>query len=215
MPRSWDSTFSIVCRCPETGDLAVAVCTARPAVGNRVPFVLANGAAVATQADTNPALGYAALRNVQKGLGAEAAMLAALALDPGRARRQFSIVTASGDTAYFTGNEVQEQNTWAGAIKDPDAVAAGNLLVGPEVLYAMLAAFEESTGFLGERALLALEAGQAVGGDKRGKISAALRVARKDEHPLLDLRIDRSANPVRDLRALYAEYLEVFPLPGV
>ena len=212
MIRPWDSTFSIVCRCADSGDLAVAVCTARPAVGNRVPFVLAGGAAVATQADTNPALGYRALQGIKKGLSAEAAMIAPLALDSGRARRQFSIITASGDSAFFTGSEVIAQNQWAGAIKDVNAVVAGNLLVGPQVLYAMLAAFEQSTGFLGERALCSLEAGQAVGGDKRGKISAALLVARDGEHPLLDLRIDKSDDPVADLRELYTDYLATYPL---
>lgn len=212
MNRPWDATFSIVCRCPDCGDLAVAVCTARPAVGNRVPFILAGGAAVATQADTNPALGYEALRGIRKGLPAEAAMLAALALDRDRTRRQFSIIAADGTSACFTGDEVLANNAWAGAKKDTHAVAAGNLLVGPEVLYAMLAAFEESTGFLGGRALLALEAGQAAGGDKRGKVSAALLVARDNEHPLLDLRVDKSDDPVRDLRELYTEYLAIYPL---
>ena len=215
MHAAWDATFSIVCRCRESGDLAVAVSTARLAVGSRVPFVLAGGAAVATQARTNPALGYAALAAVRSGLGAEEAMALALRGDEERESRQLSIIDAAGKSAVFTGREVLERSPWAGSMQGADCAVAGNLLAGSAVPEAMAEAFEAREGFLGDRALAALEAGQGAGGDKRGKVSAALLLARPGlEHPLLDLRVDHSADPVADLRRLYIAYLEAFPLPG-
>lgn len=213
MSGQWDATFSLVCRCPHTRDLAVAVCTARPAVGNRVPFALAGGAALATQADTNPALGYAALEAIRSGSSASEAMALALDGDDGRERRQFSIIDAKGNTAVHTGTDVLRTNPWAGSVQAQNCVAAGNLLTGPEVVAAMAAAFADSTGFLGLRALLALEAGAQTGGDKRGKRSAALLLVRDNPHPLIDLRVDAATDPIRELRRIYEEYTAMFPLP--
>lgn len=207
-----DNTFSITARCSQSGDLAVAVSTARPAVGNRVPFAAAHVAAVATQAKTNPELGRKVLTLMRDGMEAAQALERALAEDSDREWRQLSIMAFDGQCAMFTGAKVLEENPWAGSARGRDCVTAGNLLFGAEVLSAMVGAFESAAGFLGERALTALEAGQASGGDKRGKVSAALLVVRAGEHPLLDLRVDLSVDPVRDLRVLYKENARVFPL---
>ena len=88
----------------------------------------------------------------------------------------------------------------------PGCVAAGNLLIGEEVIRAMSGAFEATQGPLGERLLVALEAGQAAGGDKRGKVSAALLVVGDREYPVLDLRVDEHLQPVVELRRIFDIY---------
>ena len=210
-PATRDNTFSLVALCRASGRLAVAVSTARPAVGNRVPFVMPRVAAVATQAETNPALGYAALRLIHSGASAENALETVLASDPGREQRQLSLIDATGNKAVFTGKTVLAENTWAGSLTGHSCIAAGNLLLDSAVLQAMVAAFETSGGFIGTRMLRALEAGQAAGGDRRGKVSAALLVTGEGEHPLIDLRIDLAEKPVEDLVRLYAAYTAIDP----
>ncbi len=209
---SWDNTFSLVCRDSASGQFAVAVSTARLAVGARVPFIRAGVGAVASQAQTNPLLGYAALEFLAQGADAEEALRQALAADSGRESRQLSVMDASGKSAVFTGREVARHCDKAASARGKECCAAGNLLVSGEVIPEMVRAFEESRGFLGERALRALEAGQRAGGDKRGKISAALLVSGKGPHPLLDLRVDKSADPVRDLRVLFDAYTAAFSM---
>lgn len=211
-----DNTFSITARCALTGALGVAVCTARPAVGNRVPCVVAGVGAAASQANTHPLLGNRALALLEQGQSPAEALQAVLADDEGRESRQVAVMSAHGQVAVFTGQTVLERNVWAGSLTGPDCVAAGNLLTGGETLEAMVAAFTSCRGFLGNRLLAALEAGQKAGGDKRGKVSAALRVslhpAAMGAQPLwpLDVRVDVSDNPVQDLHAVYAAYLQAF-----
>lgn len=207
-----DNTFSIVARNPLTGELAVGVCTARLAVGNRVPFVLAGAGAVATQADTNPTLGREAISLLRAGIGAEEALRRALAKDAGREKRQLAVIDHTGGMAPYTGETVHNENPWAGTLAGNDCLAAGNLLANGDVLAAMVAAYERTYGFIGHRVLRALEEGQAAGGDKRGKESAALLCARTGPHPVLDLRIDMSHDPLLDLRRLYAAYTRAFPV---
>lgn len=207
-----DNTFSIVGRCARTGDLAVVVSTARLGVGNRVPWAQAGVGAIATQASTNTELGREGLKLLAAGASAQEALDAVIAADEGRDIRQLSIIDAKGGMAVHTGATTLEKSLWAGSLKGKDCVAAGNLLVSGETVQAMVKAFEDTPGFIGERVMKALEAGQAAGGDKRGKISAAILVVRKGPHPLLDLRIDSSDNPVADLRKLYDAYMEAFKI---
>lgn len=207
-----DNTFSLVARCAKTGDFAVVVSTARLAVGNRVPFAAPGVAAIATQANTNPELGRKALKLIAGGASAEKALKTVLAQDKDSATRQLSIIDAKGRSTVFTGAETLAKNPWAGSLKGKDCVAAGNLLVGEETLNAMVKAFESTEGFIGERAMKALEAGQAAGGDKRGKISAAILVVRKGPQPPIDLRIDSSKDPVSELRVLYDAYVTAFKI---
>jgi uncharacterized Ntn-hydrolase superfamily protein len=211
IPRSdWDSTFSIVALDPDTGHLGVAVSTARLAVGNRVPYVKAKVGAVATQANTNPMLAYEALLLLEMGKGAQEALNAALGSDPGREERQLTVIDVKGNKAAFTGSKPDD---YKGHIVGKNCVVAGNILVGPETLTAMVEAFDATQGTLGDRIMAAMEAGQKAGGDKRGKISAAILVATDSLHPYINLRIDDSADPVADLRKLYDAYKKAFLTP--
>lgn len=127
------------------------------------------------------------------------------ARDPDREKRQVIIIDAAGRTAAFTG---QETVGWRGHLIGEGYVVAGNMLVGSRVIKAMSDSFERGKSSLAERLLKALEAGQDAGGDKRGRMSAALLVA--DERwtssgrPLLDLRVDAHPSPVEELRRVYA-----------
>jgi uncharacterized Ntn-hydrolase superfamily protein len=196
-------TFSIVARCPLTGELGIAVSTAIPAVGAINPFARAGIGAVATQAASNPHLGIDGLSLLAQGLTAPQALERLLEVDADRETRQVSIVDARGHVAVFTGNDVGD---WKGHLMGPGCVVAGNLLVGEEVIRATSGAFEATQGWLGERLLAALEAGQAAGGDRRGKISAALLVVGDREYPILDLRVDEHPRPVVELRRIFDLY---------
>ena len=192
-------TFSIVARCPHTSSFGVAVATARPAVGAAVPWVSARGA-VATQAKTNTELGRRALALLDEGVAVRGALTALLDGDPEREQRQLHGVDADGAFAH-TGTECVP---WCGDLALDDASVAGNMLAGPEVLDAMAAAFAASSALeLPERLVRAMEAGQAAGGDKRGKQSAALLVWSPDPRPYHNLRVDDHADPVAELRRLH------------
>jgi uncharacterized Ntn-hydrolase superfamily protein len=196
-------TFSIAARCPQTGDLGVAVSTAIPAVGAINPFARARVGAIATQAWSNPYLGIDGLSLLAEGLSAAEVLEQLLGVDADKGRRQLSIVDAYGAVAAFTGDEVQ---SWKGHRTGNGYVVAGNLLISDETIPAMAEAFETARGPLDERLLLALEAGQATGGDKRGKVSAALLVVRDEEYPYVDLRVDEHAEPVAELRRIFDIY---------
>jgi uncharacterized Ntn-hydrolase superfamily protein len=208
--QKWDHTFSIVAIDPDTGHLGVAVSTARLAVGNRVPFVKAKVGAVATQANTNPTLAYEALLFLEMGKTAQEALDAALGSDAGREERQLTIIDAKGNKAAFTGTKPDD---YKGHIIGKNCVVAGNILVGPETLSAMVEAFDRTEGHLSDRIMAAMEAGQKAGGDKRGKISAAILVATEGLHPYVNLRVDNSTDPVAELRKLYDAYKAAFLTP--
>jgi len=195
-------TFSMVARCPKTLELGVCVSTAVPAVGQRVPHVEAGVGAIATQAHTNVFYGIEGLRLLKGGFSPQAALDAVLKTDPDREFRQVIIIDALGRTAAFTGKETQG---WKGHRAGKDYAVAGNLLTGGEVLEAMAQTIEGSEGWLAERLMKALEAGQEAGGDRRGRISAALLVAshsQTETGPILNLRIDENPEPVKELRRL-------------
>jgi uncharacterized Ntn-hydrolase superfamily protein len=196
-------TFSIVARCPQTGELGVAVSTAIPAVGAINPFVRARVGAIATQAVSNPYLGIDGLSLLAQGLSATEALERLLTLDADSERRQLCIVDAHGGVAAFTGEEVQPGK---GHSAGEGYVVAGNLLASEETIQAMADAFETSQRSLADRLLAALEAGQAAGGDKRGGVSAALTVVRDEEYPRVDLRVDEHTDPVAELRRIYGIY---------
>ncbi len=197
------TTFSIVARCPQTGDLGVAVSTAIPAVGAINPFARAQVGAIATQAWSNPYLGIDGLNLLAQGLSATEVLEQLLKADADKERRQLSIVDAHGGVAAFTGTQVQP---WKGHREGESYVVAGNFLVSDETILAMAETFETMRGSLGERLLVALEAGQAAGGDRRGKVSAALLVVRDEEYPYLDLRVDEHSEPVAELRRIFDIY---------
>ena len=211
------STFSIVARDPETGMFGVAVSTAVPSVGSICPFAAAGVGAIATQAFVNPYLGLDGLTLLAAGRTAAQALMHLVEEDPGRTVRQLSIVDRAGRVAAHTGSDCVP---WCGHRLTANAVVAGNMLVGEETLTAMMTAFERtSASDLMERLMSALEAGQAAGGDFRGRQSAALKVVHEEEFPYCDLRVDEHSEPVAELRRiLEIARVELFPflhgLPG-
>jgi len=194
-------TFSIVARDPHTGDFGVAVSTARPNVGSLAPFVSRRGA-IATQARINTDLGRRGLLALEEGIGIAEAIIALLEEDPDREIRQVHGVDAK-DVFGHTGADCVP---WCGHESGPGFTVAGNMLTGPEVIRAMAEAFTlagEEKRELSERLLMALEAGQAAGGDKRGRQSAALLVASDEPRMYHNLRVDDHVDPVAELRRIY------------
>ncbi|KPV61735.1 MAG: hypothetical protein AOA66_1705 [Candidatus Bathyarchaeota archaeon BA2] len=182
--------------------LGVCVSTAIPAVGNRVPHVEAGVGAIATQAKTNILYGTNGLKLLKTGLSPQATLETMLKEDPERELRQVIIIDKDGRTAAFTGRETID---WKGHLVGMDYAVAGNILVGNRVIESMAQTFESSKGELTERLIKALEAGQEAGGDKRGRASAALVVAsqKRGPPPILDLRVDKHPDPVRELRRIF------------
>jgi uncharacterized Ntn-hydrolase superfamily protein len=192
-------TFSIAARDPHGGGFGVAVATARPAVGALVPWV-SRRAALATQARVNTDLGRQGLALLEAGVPLATALGGLLAADPDREIRQLHGV--DGEAAFaHTGLRCVE---WCGHVVGDGFTVAGNMLAGEGVVKAMAEAFAARAGEeLSARLLAALEAGQAAGGDKRGKQSAALLVAADQPTGYHNLRVDDHADPVAELRRVY------------
>ena len=199
------ATFSIVAFDPATGDLGVAVTSKFPAVGNGVPWAKAGVGAVATQAAANLSFGEEGLALMARGASAGEALAKVLSADSQREERQVGMVDAKGGAATHTGKNCFP---WAGGRIGKHYAAQGNILVSAATVNAMAHAFESSTGELPDRLVTALEAGQAAGGDKRGRESAALLVVRKGAgyggkgDRWVDLRVDDHPDPVVELRRL-------------
>ncbi len=198
------NTFAITARCGRTGQLGVAVSTKVPAVGMLCPFVENNVGAVATQSFVNPYLGLWGLGYLRQGYSAEETLDLLAARDPGIQYRQLGIVDRQGRSAAFSGNQC---DGWYGHRTGPNYAVAGNMLVGEDTVAAMEESFRATEGQriqLAERLLMALDAGQRAGGDKRGRQSAALKVYGLEAYPLLDLRVDEHLDPVAELIRVYA-----------
>jgi uncharacterized Ntn-hydrolase superfamily protein len=194
-------TWSIVAHDPTTGAFAVAVTTCAFAVGASCPFVRSGVGAVSTQSMTNRYLGPAVLGGMARGLSPAAAIEGALAGDEGRGLRQVHAVDRHGRAAAFTGANCVE---WCGDRASNDVSFAGNMLAGPAVLADTYAAYVAQSELpLAERLLAALDAGEAAGGDRRGRQSAALVLTTTEDFPDLSLRVDDHAAPLVELRRLY------------
>ena len=209
-------TWSILARDPATGALAAAVATRFFAVGALAIHVEGKVAALATPALINPMIAVQGMPRLRAGEAPEAVIQALLAQDAGRESRQVHILDASGRIGAFTGTNCV---SWSGSVRGIDVSVAGNMLAGPDVVAHTLSAFQAAGGTMVERLLTALEAGEAAGGDARGKQSAALKVATRDPYPDLDIRTDDHPDPIRELRRLYAVSQERFAvfrrfLPG-
>lgn len=195
-------TYSVVGRCARTGELGAAVASAVPAVGALCLRMRAGIGAVSTQSWVNPYLAERALEAMAAGAEAAAALAAALAEDPGAAVRQIGAIAAAGPGAAHTGADC---TPWCGQIAGPDHAVQGNMLTGEGVLAAMARAFAERPGApLDTRLLDALAAGQAAGGDRRGRQSAALMVVGAQAYPRVDLRVDEHPDPVAELARIHA-----------
>jgi len=211
------STFSIVARDPETGDLGIAVASKFLAVGAVVPWARADLGAVAMQSFANVAYGPDGLALLATGKSATEALAMLTKADERAAFRQAGIVDAKGRAATFTGERCKP---WAGGKIGDGWTAQGNLLAGAGVVEAMGTAFDKARavgeGELAEWLLAALAAGDAAGGDKRGRQSAALLVVRAKggyaggNDRYIDLRVDDHGAPAAELRRLLKLHREVF-----
>jgi uncharacterized Ntn-hydrolase superfamily protein len=156
--------------------------------------------AIASQAFANPYLAIDGLRLLEDGLPAERVVEQVIGSDAGRDLRQLGIVDHEGRVAAYTGERCIP---WAGHILGDGYVCLGNILASEAVVKAMATAYERSSGEpLYERLMQALEAGQEVGGDRRGKQAAGMQVISKEEYPFCDLRVDDHAEPVAELRRI-------------
>ena len=195
-------TYSIVARDPQTGFFGIAVASRFFAVGSIVPHIRAGIGAVATQAFVNPLYGSDGLRALAAGQSPAEAAKHLLARDGGRDQRQFHLIDAQGRNFAHTGAACID---WAGHLVADNVSVAGNVLAGPAVVAQTLATYQASLGQpMIERLLAAMQAGEDAGGDKRGKQSAALIVYRDQDYPYLDIRSDDHADPLAELRRLYA-----------
>ena len=200
------STFSIVAADPNTGEVGVAVASRFFAVGTVVPHARAGVGAVATQSYANTSFGKHGLSLLSHGSSPEKVLEVLLGNDKGRNKRQVGLVSASGASASYTGTSCI---AWAGGRSGPNYAVQGNILTGEEVVAAMEKAFLSTVGKpLGARLYAAIEAGDAAGGDSRGKQSAALLVCRKDggyggfTDRAIDIRVDDHPQPIRELGRL-------------
>ncbi len=201
-------TFSIAARCPRTGMLGVATSSKALAAGFAVPYIRLGVGAIASQSFVNPYLGIDGLTLLEQGLPA-AGLQRLIDADPGRDLRQLGIVDKEGRVAAHTGAGCIP---WAGHVLGGGYVCLGNILAGENVLRAMARAFEAGAHEeLPERLLGVLEAGQAAGGDRRGRQSAGLRVFAAEEYPHCDLRVDDHPDPITELRRVFEVYMRERP----
>lgn len=205
------ATFSFVAQDTTAGISGVIVASKFFAVGSVVPWGRGDVGAIATQAYGNTTFGPRGLDLLAAGASPEQTLAILLESDPGRDSRQVGIVDARGRSATYTGSACM---AWAGGRSGPGYAAQGNILTGPEVVDAMVASYLASEGqYLGDRLLAALEAGEAAGGDSRGKQSAAfLLVATGKGYAgfndiLCDLRVDDHEDPFAELRRIYEVWL--------
>ena len=193
-------TWSIATHDPVSGAFAVVVATKAFAVGASCPFVRSGVGAVSTQSFTNRYLGPAILDAMARGLPPDAAVQVALASDAGRGIRQVHAVDRHGRTGAWTGENCVE---WCGSIAAPGISVAGNMLAGEPTLSETFAAWQAHPDLdVAERLMVAMEAGEAAGGDRRGRQSAAMVLITTEDFPDLNLRVDDSADPLPELRRL-------------
>ncbi len=198
-------TWSIIAR-DHCGAFGVAVASKFFAVGALSPHARSGVGALATQALLNPLYVLPAFAGLEKGVHPSDLIDQLTAADEGRDHRQLHLIDASNRSAAYTGVACID---WCGHIAGDGFSVAGNMLAGPQVIAATAASYQANTGLLfAERLLLALAAGEAAGGDKRGKQAAALLVYTTEDYCALDLRVDDHAEPIQELKRLYDKSLE-------
>lgn len=204
------ATFSIVARDPNAGELGIAVASRFFSVGSVVPWAKAGAGAVATQSFANTSFGPRGLELMQRGASAEETLQILLRTDDNPDRRQVGIVAADGSSITYTGKDCL---AWAGGRHGPNYAIQGNILAGEAVVDAMEKTFLETKGTLAERLFAALSAGDAKGGDARGRQSAAMIVVKEGagyggySDRAIDIRVDDHPDPFQELGRLlkYAE----------
>lgn len=200
-------TWSIVAR-DASGALGVIVASRFFAVGALCPHAHSGVGALSTQALVNPLYGPRGLALLAKGTAPADVVRTLTFADAGREHRQLHMIDSEGHVAAHTGVECID---WCGHIVGDGFSVAGNMLAGPQVIEDTAQVFEAGRELpFAERLIAAMEAGEAAGGDKRGKQSVALLVCTTEAYPMLDLRVDDHANPLQELNRLYVKSLERF-----
>ena len=204
-------TFSILAYDPETGEVGAAVQSRVFAVGNGVLWAEADAGVVATQAIVDVSYGPQAIALLRRGVAPEDVVQRLLAADPDpglrgqpwpKAGRQVAVMNARGELAAYTGPGA---SVWAGDRQGKYVTAQGNILAGEAVVSKMIEAFEGTEGHLSHRLIAALQAGDAAGGDKRGRQSAAILIVRKgcgvwlNNDVVLRLQVDNDPDPITKL----------------
>ena len=195
-------TWSLIARDPATGAFGIMVATKNFAVGCRVPHIASGIGAVATQALSNPFYGVKGIALLREGKSAADVVKTLTTADDGREHRQVHVMDAAGRTAAHTGKDCID---WCGSTAGEGFSVAGNMLAGPAVIAETARAYVANAPVPFPRRLIAAHrAGEAAGGDKRGKQSAALLIYGEEEWPDLDLRVDDHADPLAELARLEA-----------
>src|SRR5215469_7195919 len=193
-------TWSIIARDKNTGQFGIAVATRFFAAGALVPHLKSRVGAIATQALVNLFYGTHGLHLLEASTSASDVVSALVATDSGRDQRQVHVIDAQGRTAAHTGKSCID---WCGHLAGDNFSVAGNMLTGPAVMEDTAAAYERNAALAFPRRLIAaMRAGEAAGGDKRGKQSAALVICGDQEWPDLDLRVDDHPDPLAELERL-------------
>jgi uncharacterized Ntn-hydrolase superfamily protein len=209
-------TWSLLAR-ESNGTLGVAIASRFFAVGSLCVHTQRGVGAVSTQALMNPLLGPLGINLMRSGMATQQVMQDLLQTDAGREQRQVHLLPMQGEAVAHTGKACID---WCGHVSGQDFSIAGNMLAGPQVLAETARVFQATQGMpLAERLILAMQAGEAAGGDKRGKQSAALRIHADEDYLQLDLRADDHEDPLLELKRLYDKSLERFQpflscLPG-
>ncbi|MEQ8397910.1 DUF1028 domain-containing protein [Thalassobaculum sp.] len=194
-------TWSIIAHEPETGVFGLALSTRFFAAGALVPHTANDAGVVATQALVNPTYGPAGLALLRAGQSPDEAIAELVKDDLGRSARQIHLMGLDGRTAAFTGEGCVD---WAGSCSEQDLSVAGNMLAGPDVVEATFTTFRAGAELpLVERLIAAMRAGEAAGGDKRGKQSACLVIQDARPYRWLDLRVDDHPDPIGELERLH------------
>jgi uncharacterized Ntn-hydrolase superfamily protein len=201
-------TWSIIARDKNTGQFGIAVATRFFAVGAVVPHLKSRVGAIATQALVNLFYGTNGLRLLEQGVSAKAVVEMVIAADAGRDQRQVHAIDAHGGAAAHTGKSCIG---WCGHLAGDNFSVAGNMLAGARVIKDTAAAYAKNAALSFPRRLIAaMRAGEAAGGDKRGKQSAALTICGEEEWPDLNLRVDDHAEPLAELERLESVSRERF-----
>lgn len=214
----WFSTFSLIAFDPATNDFGVGVQSRAFGAGAAVPYAKAGVGAVATQAAANRTYGPKAIALLEQGLSPDEVVKRITDEDPGRDTRQVAVIDKTGRSAVYTGKRVIDRNFdkndpvhfggYAGHVTGKNFSVQGNTLASEAVVKAMAAAYENGKGSMAERLMDALDAGQSKGGDTRGMQSAGILVVRPLATPeatnerIVDIRVDDSENPFKELRRL-------------
>ncbi len=209
-------TWSVLAR-DSQGRFGLAIASRFFAVGALCMHTRRGVGALSTQALMNPTYGVSGLDLLAQGMAPAQVLAQLTGADPGQAQRQVHVLGLDGRAAAHTGAECVD---WCGQVQGDGYSVAGNMLAGPQVIQATAQAFERSAGqSLAQRLIIAMQVGEAAGGDKRGKQSAALCIHGDEDYRELDLRVDDHADPLSELQRLHEVSLERFQpfiacLPG-